>query len=121
LSNLQKELCTSGSNPVPANPPGDADIGASGDCTISHSVTGSGYIHITAGGAVTTQTLTSVNDLTISAQTSFTVTGNLEGESVTATTTGGNITISGTVTSDDGQVQLTGNAVEVCGVKTFAG
>lgn len=84
---------------VPASVTGDADITESGSCNIGYPVTATGRIKITAGGAVTTQSLTATQEVDIQAPASsdITVTGSLNSDLGFVNLYGANISVSGTV------------------------
>jgi hypothetical protein len=121
--------CNEGGNPPPSSVTGDAVLTESGSCTLGSNLTATGQISITAGGAVSIQALTagssvsvttSSGDITMEALTSGSGTdiivqgpAEITGTTLSAgghlevATTGGDISISGDINSNLGN--LAGN------------
>ena len=82
---------------VPASVSGNVDINESGACNITHPVTATGRIKITAGSTISTQDLNSFAEVDLQAPASS------------------NITVTGAITTDSGFVNLFGNNIIVTG------
>ena len=84
---------------VPSSVSGDVDITESGSCTISHALTASGHIHITAGSSITAQDLSAQSEVDLNASTDITITGAVNANFSYVRMQGNNVGVTGTVST----------------------